>query len=39
MNKPAQQQQPPGTEAELQPRADHGEHSYRGSGRLAGRRP
>jgi hypothetical protein len=29
--------QPPGTEAEMTPRADHGESSYRGSGRLAGR--
>ena len=25
---------PPGTEAEMQPKADHGEESYRGSGRL-----
>jgi NAD(P)-dependent dehydrogenase (short-subunit alcohol dehydrogenase family) len=29
-----QQQQPPGTEAAMRPRADHGEQSYRGSGRL-----
>jgi NAD(P)-dependent dehydrogenase (short-subunit alcohol dehydrogenase family) len=28
---------PPGVEAELTPRADHGERSYRGSGRLEGR--
>jgi len=28
--------QPPGTEAEMTPRADHGEASYRGSDRLAG---
>lgn len=34
MNQPAQQQQPPGTEAELTPRADHGETSYVGSGKL-----
>jgi hypothetical protein len=36
---PSEQQpiQPPGTEAELTPRADHGEESYRGSDRLAGR--
>jgi NAD(P)-dependent dehydrogenase (short-subunit alcohol dehydrogenase family) len=34
---PEQQQEPPGTEAELQPRADHGEQSYRGSGRLTDR--
>ena len=31
------QQDPPGTEDEMQPRADHGEQSYRGSGRLAGK--
>jgi NAD(P)-dependent dehydrogenase (short-subunit alcohol dehydrogenase family) len=30
-------QEPPGTEAELKPGADHGEASYRGSGRLAGK--
>ncbi|HYF54167.1 MAG TPA: SDR family oxidoreductase [Salinarimonas sp.] len=29
--------QPPGTEAEMTPQADHGEASYQGSGRLAGR--
>jgi len=29
--------QPPGTEGELTPRADHGETSYRGSGRLTGK--
>lgn len=34
MNMPPQQQQPPGTEKELNPQADHGESSYRGSGRL-----
>jgi NAD(P)-dependent dehydrogenase (short-subunit alcohol dehydrogenase family) len=34
---PKQQQEPPGTEAELRPRADHGEKSYRGSGRLTGK--
>ncbi|MEV6807978.1 SDR family oxidoreductase [Streptomyces sp. NPDC017248] len=37
MTQPAQQQQPPGTEAEMRPRPDHGEDSYRGSGRLAGK--
>ncbi|QJS08203.1 SDR family oxidoreductase [Streptomyces argyrophyllae] len=37
MSQPAQQQQPPGTEAPMRPRPDHGEHSYRGSGRLAGK--
>ncbi len=34
MNQPTQQQQPPGTEAELTPQADHGETSYVGSGKL-----
>ncbi|HET7303705.1 MAG TPA: SDR family oxidoreductase [Segeticoccus sp.] len=34
---PAQQQRPPGTEGQLQPQADHGEHSYRGQGRLEGK--
>jgi NAD(P)-dependent dehydrogenase (short-subunit alcohol dehydrogenase family) len=29
-------QEPPGVERELKPRADHGEESYRGSGRLDG---
>jgi len=37
MNQPKQQQQPPGTEAELTPKADHGEASYQGSGKLAGK--
>jgi len=35
MNQPAQQQPPPGTTGEMQPQPDHGEQSYRGSGRLA----
>lgn len=35
MNQPAQQQQPPGTTGEMRPQPDHGEQSYRGSGRLA----
>jgi NAD(P)-dependent dehydrogenase (short-subunit alcohol dehydrogenase family) len=34
---PDQHQDPPGTEAELTPGADHGEASYRGSGRMAGK--
>ena len=34
MEIPKQQQQPPGHEAALTPQADHGETSYRGSGRL-----
>lgn len=35
---PAQAQPYPGREAELQPPADHGEQSYRGSGRLEGKK-
>jgi len=31
---PEQSQRPPGTEAEMQPQADHGQDSYRGSRRL-----
>ena len=34
---PEQQQDPPGTEADLEPRADHGEDTYQGSGRLTDR--
>jgi len=37
MSQPQQQQNPPGTEEELQPKADHSEQSYRGSGRLEGK--
>ncbi|MDQ2810932.1 MAG: SDR family oxidoreductase [Actinomycetota bacterium] len=37
MNQPAQNQEPPGTEEQLRPAADHGETSYRGSGRLNGK--
>jgi NAD(P)-dependent dehydrogenase (short-subunit alcohol dehydrogenase family) len=37
MNQPAQQQNPPGTEQQMRPAPDHGETSYRGSGRLAGK--
>ncbi len=33
-HQPAQQQEPPGTEAQLTPKADHGESSYQGSGKL-----
>ena len=33
---PAQEQRWPGREGELRPQADHGEDSYRGSGRLQG---
>lgn len=34
---PAQQQSPPGFTGEMQPGPDHGEESYRGSGRLTGK--
>jgi NAD(P)-dependent dehydrogenase (short-subunit alcohol dehydrogenase family) len=37
MNQPAQQQDVPGTQAEMTPRPDCGEESYRGSGRLTGK--
>lgn len=37
MSMPEQSQEVPGTESELTPKADHGEQSYRGSGRLAGK--
>lgn len=32
------EQQPPGSDRELSPTADHGEQSYRGSGKLTGKR-
>jgi NAD(P)-dependent dehydrogenase (short-subunit alcohol dehydrogenase family) len=35
---PEQEQNLPGTDKELQPKADHGETSYKGSGKLAGRK-
>ncbi|KQS32284.1 SDR family oxidoreductase [Pedobacter sp. Leaf194] len=35
---PKQEQSTPGTEAELSPLADHGEKSYRGSGKLNGKK-
>jgi NAD(P)-dependent dehydrogenase (short-subunit alcohol dehydrogenase family) len=34
---PRQQKEPPGFSEELAPRPDHGEHSYRGCGKLKGR--
>jgi NAD(P)-dependent dehydrogenase (short-subunit alcohol dehydrogenase family) len=37
-SQPAQQQTPPGTLGEMDPRPDHGEETYRGSGRLAGKK-
>jgi NAD(P)-dependent dehydrogenase (short-subunit alcohol dehydrogenase family) len=36
-SQPAQQQTPPGTLGEMTPKPDHGEESYRGSGRLTGK--
>ena len=35
---PEQQQDVPGSENDLQPKADHGETSYKGSGKLTGRK-
>jgi NAD(P)-dependent dehydrogenase (short-subunit alcohol dehydrogenase family) len=35
---PEQQQQEPGLDAQLQPKADHGETTYQGTGRLQGRK-
>ena len=35
---PVQHQDEPGLDADLEPKADLGEHSYRGTGRLTGRR-
>ena len=37
MSQPPQQQTPPGSSAALDPQPDHGEESYRGSGRLEGK--
>lgn len=37
MSFPEQQQQPPGRTDEMDPRPDHGEESYRGSGKLTGK--
>lgn len=37
MNQPAQQQEFPGSEQQMIPKPDHGEKTYRGSGRLAGK--
>src|SRR5215217_5632292 len=34
---PEQEQEPVGLESEMEPRPDHGEESYRGSGKLEGR--
>lgn len=35
---PEQEQEVPGTEKEMTPKADHGEKSYKGSGKLAGKK-
>ncbi|MCD0489473.1 SDR family oxidoreductase [Pedobacter sp. MC2016-14] len=35
---PKQQQETPGTENQLEPKADHGEESYKGSGKLTGKK-
>jgi NAD(P)-dependent dehydrogenase (short-subunit alcohol dehydrogenase family) len=35
---PEQEQEVPGTEAEMQPKVDHGETSYKGTGKLKGRK-
>ncbi|MDR6611012.1 SDR family oxidoreductase [Leifsonia sp. 1010] len=37
MSFPEQQQQPPGTTDAMEPRPDHGEETYRGSGKLTGK--
>src|ERR1051326_1566413 len=37
VGQPEQQQEPPGTERQMDPVPDHGEQSYRGSGRLTGK--
>ncbi len=36
-SQPAQQQEPPGVLGEMTPKPDHGEESYRGSGKLVGK--
>jgi NAD(P)-dependent dehydrogenase (short-subunit alcohol dehydrogenase family) len=38
MNQPPQQQDVPGTTAQMDPKPDHGEESYRGCGRLEGKK-
>jgi NAD(P)-dependent dehydrogenase (short-subunit alcohol dehydrogenase family) len=38
MPQPAQQQSPPGVTAKMEPKPDHGEESYVGTGRLKGKR-
>ena len=36
-SQPAQQQEPPGVLGKMDPKPDHGEESYRGSGKLTGK--
>jgi NAD(P)-dependent dehydrogenase (short-subunit alcohol dehydrogenase family) len=38
MPQPAQQQSPPGSTAQMEPKPDHGEESYVGTGRLKGKK-
>jgi len=38
VSQPSQQQTPPGVTSAMDPRPDHGEQSYRGCGRLAGKK-
>jgi NAD(P)-dependent dehydrogenase (short-subunit alcohol dehydrogenase family) len=38
VSQPAQSQTPPGTTTQMDPKPDHGEESYRGSGRLTGKK-
>ncbi|RBY92884.1 SDR family oxidoreductase [Blastococcus sp. TF02A-30] len=38
MSQPQQQQTPPGTTGQMDPKPDHGEQSYRGCGRLTGKK-
>jgi hypothetical protein len=38
MPQPPQKQAPPGVTSEMRPKPDHGEESYKGSGRLTGKR-
>src|SRR5690606_12717578 len=35
---PPQEQELPGSEQRMEPKPDHGEHSYKGSGKLIGRK-
>src|ERR1700712_4422442 len=37
MNQPVQQQNAPGTTRDMSPKPDHGEESYKGSGKMTGK--